>query len=60
MSPSPLAYLIGILVALPVWILVGVLAVMTARLFLQWLTGDGSAPIPPGKNKASGKRTLKG
>lgn len=58
MSASPVAYFFGILFALPVWILVGVLAVMTVRLFIQWLVDDGS--VRAAKLKGEAKAALKG
>ncbi|MFZ5823150.1 MAG: hypothetical protein ACOY94_02210 [Bacillota bacterium] len=60
MSASPWAYLFGILIALPVYILVGVLLVLGVKLFIQWLFDDGSATKPAPKEKGQPGATLKG
>lgn len=60
MSASPWAYIFGILVALPVYILVGVLLVLVVRLVVQWLFDDGSTPKAEPKGKGQSGATLKG
>ena len=60
MSASPWAYLFGILIAAPVYILVGMLFILGVKLFLQWLIDDGSAAKPAPKGKGQPGATLKG
>ena len=44
MSYPIYAYVLGLLLALPIFVLVGVLGMMVVRLLMQWLVDDGSAP----------------
>ncbi len=48
MSAPILAYLFGLILAVPVFVLVVVLAYMMVKLFLQWLIADDSTPTLPG------------
>jgi|GEM_PF-4880255 len=58
-----MAYVIGVILALPVYGLVAVLAFMLVKLFLQWLIDDGSTPAHPGGRtpfRTKPKASLKG
>jgi hypothetical protein len=54
MSAPWYVYVIGILFALPVLAGIAGLGVMVARLCIQWLFDDGSAPGPGAKGPRKG------
>ncbi|MFZ5815468.1 MAG: hypothetical protein ACOY93_09240 [Bacillota bacterium] len=54
------AWFFGILFALPVWAGCAILGYVILRLFIQWLTDDGTAPGTKGRAMGGPGATAKG